>query len=91
MASTPPTSVRRWRRFGHDRLYVTGGDQAKLGWYDLQTGQAHRVPSERAAEFWATVHRWVRTYPDVPTPLSNVQTPRAVHAPARHRRVAAIE
>jgi hypothetical protein len=46
---TPPTldrmdpdrlTVTRWRRFGHDRLYVSF-DGAQVGWWDLLAGEPH--------------------------------------------------
>ena len=33
-------TVRRWRRFGHDRLYVSF-DGAQVGWWDLLSGVPH--------------------------------------------------
>lgn len=31
--------VKRWRRYGKDRLYVNTGDGRRVGWMDLATGQ----------------------------------------------------
>jgi Nuclease-related domain len=36
--SLTPFTVRRWRRYGHDRLYVTRLDGTKVGWLSLTTG-----------------------------------------------------
>lgn len=33
--------LRRWRRFGHDRLYVIAGGDEQLGWVDLKTDEVH--------------------------------------------------
>ena len=33
--------VRRWSKYGHDRLYVTTADGAKIGWRDQKTGESH--------------------------------------------------
>ena len=33
--------VNRWRRFGHDRLYVTRADETKVGWWDLKTAKGY--------------------------------------------------
>ena len=33
-------TVKRWRRFGKDRLYVNLPDGDRVGWLDLQTGQS---------------------------------------------------
>jgi hypothetical protein len=32
-------TVKRWRRYGKDRLYVNLPDGGRVGWLDLQTGQ----------------------------------------------------
>src|SRR4051794_1044411 len=45
----------RWRRYGKDRLYVTGEDGRKLGYRDLLTGQDFIADAARAAEFEAIV------------------------------------
>ena len=31
--------MKRWRRFGMDRLYVNEADGRAIGWFDLQTGE----------------------------------------------------
>lgn len=33
-------TVKRWRRYGKDRLYVNLPDGSRVGWYDLQTEKA---------------------------------------------------
>jgi len=38
MSSSTPV-VKRWRRFGYDRLYVTQPDGEEIGWADLRTDQ----------------------------------------------------
>ena len=35
MTSDPGIRVVRWRRDGHDRLYVNATDGQQLGWHDL--------------------------------------------------------
>ena len=50
-----PGWVRRWRRYGHDRLYVTGPDGAALGYMDAITGRACGVPAGRSEEFHAAL------------------------------------
>ena len=37
----PPLVVKRWKRFGHDRLYVAGSGGEQIGWSDLKTGRLH--------------------------------------------------
>ncbi len=40
MAMNPaPLIVRRWKRYGHDRLYVDNADGTTLGWLSLTTGE----------------------------------------------------
>jgi hypothetical protein len=51
--------VTRWRRYGKDRLYVTGADGTKLGYRDLVTGENHLTDPTHAAEFAALVSAWV--------------------------------
>jgi hypothetical protein len=43
--------VTRWTRYGHDRLYVTGGDGVRLGWVDNATGEQHLEAAARGEEF----------------------------------------
>ncbi|SEJ51680.1 nuclease-related domain-containing protein [Demequina mangrovi] len=37
-------TLRRWTRYGHDRVYATGIDGARLGYLDLVTGRTHLEP-----------------------------------------------
>lgn len=50
--------VRRWRRYGADRLYVTGESGARLGCVDLQSGEV--IIDQPAAE--AGVRRAAQAY-----------------------------
>lgn len=43
--------VKRWRRFGHDRVYVSLGDGSRIGWLDIITGEATLERPELGAEF----------------------------------------
>ncbi len=52
------TQIRRWRRFGHDRLYVSMGDE-EIGWRDLRTGQDHLRDDARQLAYREAVARWV--------------------------------
>lgn len=47
--------ARRWRRTGHDRLYVTGPEGTALGYLDTITGLSCGVPAGRAEEFHAAL------------------------------------
>lgn len=44
-------TVNRWRRYGKDRLYVTGDDGTKLGYRDLLIGEDHVEHPDRVGEF----------------------------------------
>ena len=58
MTRMDTATASRWRRYGKDRVYVTGADGTKLGYLDLQTGHAQQVPVERTAEFHDAITRW---------------------------------
>jgi hypothetical protein len=49
----------RWRKYGKDRLYVNGGDGARIGWRDLVTGEDHVEDREAAELFSTTVAIWL--------------------------------
>jgi hypothetical protein len=51
--------VRRWARYGHDRLYVTAPDGSNIGFFDLKTGAGHLDAQERRAAFEAAVARYL--------------------------------
>ena len=39
-------TATRWRRYGKDRLYLTGSDGSDAGWVDLLTGEEHFTPAQ---------------------------------------------
>lgn len=51
--------VRRWARYGHDRLYVTTPDGSNLGFYDLKTGASHLQDEQCRSAFEASVARYL--------------------------------
>ncbi|WP_083970778.1 nuclease-related domain-containing protein [Actinoplanes awajinensis] len=65
-----PATAQPWRRYGHDRVYVTADDGTRLGFLDLKTGEVHEVPPGREDEFHAAVRPWVQEAPadSPPTP-----------------------
>ena len=70
-------TAERWRRFGHDRLYVTAADGAKLGHLDLRTSSSHDVPSDRIGEFREAVRAWTEANPDaMPKSAADAGPPR---------------
>lgn len=50
--------VRRWKRYGHDRLYVSTPTGESLGYLDLKTNHGVGVEVARSVEFWAAVDAW---------------------------------
>ncbi len=52
------THVRRWQRYGQDRLYVTAADGALVGWYDLVTLTAHPAAPGGAAALDGALATW---------------------------------
>jgi len=58
-----PTTVDTWYRYGHRRAYVTAHDGTKIGYLDLETGQAREVPADRIAEFRRAIDSWQRRAP----------------------------
>ncbi len=49
----------RWRRYGYDRVYVTGDDGVRWGFVDLATGAEHLQDPQRAADFQVGVGAWL--------------------------------
>lgn len=54
---SPALVVSHWRRFGHDRLYVTL-DGSPIGWWDLATGEPHAKASHLLPELQTALVRW---------------------------------
>jgi hypothetical protein len=52
--------VKRWRRFGLDRLYVNEGDGRAIGWFDLRTGERVIESPVLAQLFERTIEEWMR-------------------------------
>jgi len=48
----------RWRKYGNDRLYVTGPAGEKLGWHDLVTGEDHIEAPDATEAFRSAVSAW---------------------------------
>lgn len=54
----PRPTAERWRRYGRDRLYVTGPESVKLGYRDLLTGEDHPENPECASLLAETANSW---------------------------------
>ncbi|HEX2027330.1 MAG TPA: nuclease-related domain-containing protein, partial [Nitriliruptorales bacterium] len=50
-------TVNHWRRYGKDRLYVNLQDGTRVGWLDLQTGQATLEREDLGAAFELALRR----------------------------------
>lgn len=50
--------VARWRKYGKDRLYVSGPDGQRLGWHDLLDGTDHVACAEHLTTVQNAVAQW---------------------------------
>lgn len=57
--------LRRWQRFGHDRLYVIADGGEQLGWIDLKTDEVHAEDGRRDV-VRAAADRWRAESPVAP-------------------------
>ena len=81
-------AIRRWQRYGKDRLYVTASDGVVMGWHDIAADETHYAAGtdeavvDREVAAWRAVHD-ATSPPALPTQrLSLPATPVAVpHAP----------
>ena len=64
-----PLTVRRWRKYGHDRLYVEGADGLKLGYWDLLTGRAQVDHPAHRAELDAAIQQHLAGLAGVSAPV----------------------
>lgn len=56
-------TVQRWRRFGHDRLYVNRSDDVKVGWWDLIADEGHPERPQDAEALAEAVVVWKSNRP----------------------------
>ena len=56
--------LERWRKFGHDRLYVNRGGQ-KLGYHNIWTGTDHELLEGAEDEYRRAVANWFARNPRV--------------------------
>lgn len=61
-------TVKRWRRYGKDRLYVNLPDGGRVGWLDLQTGQTTLEREELRGAFEAALRAHAPEDGDPPGP-----------------------
>ena len=76
----------RWRKYGKDRLYVSDGDGARIGWVDLLSGSSTVEDQSRATDFHQAVAHWYESHEaDTPRPTPKITTAalaRKPHTPA---------
>src|SRR3954447_17892496 len=75
--------VTRWKRYGKDRLYVSGADGAKVGWWDLVTDEAHPESPQHASALETAVAGW-RAAGSLPTRLTRSAPPSRPSLLRRH-------
>jgi hypothetical protein len=74
-------TVKRWRRYGKDRLYVNLPDGRRVGWYDLQTESATLELKELREAFGQALKAHGATFETTPpegTPTTTAATVPAV-------------
>lgn len=59
--AVPDLTVTRWKRYGKDRLYVTGVDGRPIGWWDLLATQGHPESGDLASALNGAVSAWLAT------------------------------
>lgn len=70
---TAPMSVKRWRRFAMDRLYVNEPCGCPIGWLDLKTSErVIKLPSH-ADVFERAVAEWLAAHPDTSSALMSLR------------------
>ncbi len=78
--------VKRWVRYGHDRLYVQASDGTRLGYLDNKTGATLLMDESFRSTFAAALDAYMAAAPlaALATPL---ETPTGHGSSAHHRRV----
>jgi hypothetical protein len=57
--AVPNLTVTRWKRYGKDRLYVTGVDRCPIGWWDLLAIEGHPESADLASALDGAVSAWL--------------------------------
>ena len=80
------TRTTRWRRFGHDRLYVQRADGTRLGYWDLFLDQPHAHQPAYADELATAAREWrgagVAAEPQAPDAGAGAAADRSIDPPA---------
>lgn len=76
-------AVRPWKRFGHDRLYVTDATGMQIGYWDNLTAAAVPDDETRAADIVEIVRAYWAIIRQTPVDAPQVTVPRQRSAPAQ--------
>jgi hypothetical protein len=71
--------VKRWKRYGKDRLYVTAGENTKVGFWDLTTNEAHPETPEQMLDLQRALDIWRTTEGDT---TEGASSPATTESPA---------
>lgn len=72
-------TASRWRRYGHDRLYLNDARGAGIGYLDLRTGMLQDMPPGRADEARTLAAQWLTDHPELIPPEPDGQPAAARH------------
>ncbi len=71
--------IRRWRRFGNDRLYISAAGGTDLGFWDVATSRAHPIAPEYERAVIDAAVDWLadqlRAGPDAAAPVAPAVVP----------------
>lgn len=68
--------VKRWRRYGKDRLYVNSASGVSLGWCDLMSGETRILITERGEDVQHAIDAWRAAREPAPSaPTGNPVSP----------------
>jgi hypothetical protein len=64
--------VKRWRRYGNDRLYVSAPNEVTIGWWDLTTDESHPETPDDLPVLTTAVESWKIAQPAGPVAAPTV-------------------
>lgn len=73
--------IRRWNRYGHDRLYFRDDAGTQVGWWDLATATAHEVAPGWLERLTAEATAWTARQRSAPPPRPAPRTLEPVPPP----------
>lgn len=71
--------MTRWRRYGHDRVYVNSDQGEQLGWHDLRSGTTQVVSRDHELDVREAIARWLDANEPIAEPTEAPSTDQ--HAP----------